>query len=113
RSSPGDFCRVQFTVDCANAEGEVRLQLHLTDEYDSDQWTGYRFYQLLHEGEIVWEEDIALTRRGGNEWSSIDVTELTEGVDQLDLTLQLLDRRPVGNYTTTIFIGPVRLVAAG
>ncbi|MEA3402952.1 MAG: glycoside hydrolase family 20 zincin-like fold domain-containing protein [Armatimonadota bacterium] len=112
-STPGDFCRVEFSLDCADAQGELRLQLHLTDEYDSDRWTGYRFYQLLHEGEVIWEEDIALTRRGGNEWSSIDVTELAEGVEELDLTLQLLDRRPVGNYTTTIFVGPVRLVAGG
>ena len=28
----------------------------------------------------------------------------------LELTLRLVDKRPVGNYTTTIFVGPVRLV---
>ena len=28
----------------------------------------------------------------------------------LMLTLRSLDKRPVGNYSATIFIGPVRLV---
>jgi len=46
------------------AEGKLKLQVHLTDEYDSDRWTGYRFYQLLHDGQVIWEEDIALSRRG-------------------------------------------------
>lgn len=109
-SRTGDFCQVEFTLDCADAHGNLHLQLYLTDEYHSDQWTGYRFYRLLHAGEPIWEEDIARTRRGGNEWSSIDVSDLAADADHLDLMLQVIDRRPVANYTTTIFVGPIRLV---
>ena len=109
-STPGDFCQVTFQLPCPAFEGKLHLQLHLTDEYDSDRWTGYRFYQLLHKGEVIWEEDIALTRRGGREWTSIDISKLAAGHGQLEFTLRLLDKRAVGNYTTTIFIGPVRLV---
>ncbi len=109
-SVPGDFCQVTFRLPRPDFQGKLKLQVHLTDEYDSDRWTGYRFYQLLHDGEVIWEEDIALTRRGGREWSSIDVSDLAAEADELRFTLRLLDKRPVGNYTTTIFIGPVRLV---
>jgi len=109
-SKPGELCQVAFSIPVPEFRGKLHLQLHLTDEYDSDRWTGYRFYQLLHGDTVVWEEDIALTRRGGGEWTSLDVTALARGRDRLDLTLRLLDKRSVGNYTTTIFLGPVRLV---
>ena len=109
-STPGDFCRVTFRVPRPEVSGKLHLQVHLTDEYDSDIWTRYRFYQLLHGGEVVWEEDIALTRRGGREWSSIDISGLGGDGEELELTLRVLDKRPVGNYATTIFIGPVRVV---
>jgi len=110
-SVPGDFCQVTFQMPGPEFEGKLKLQVHLTDEYDSDRWTGYRFYQLLHGAEVIWEEDIALTRRGGGEWSSIDVSDLAADVDELEFALRLLDKRPVGNYTTTIFVGPITLVA--
>ena len=110
RSVSGDYCQVTFTVDLPESREKLGLQLHLTDEYDSDVWTGYRFYQLLHEGAVVWEEDIALTRHGGGEWSSIDISGIAAGNTRLTLTLRLLDKRPVANYQTTIFVGPVRVV---
>ena len=109
-SQPGDFCQVTFSLPIPEHEGKLHLQLHLTDEYDSDRWMKYRYYQLLLEGEMVWQEDIALTRRGGKEWSSIDISEAIGEKREVEVTLRLLDVRPVGNYTTTIFIGAVRLV---
>ncbi len=109
-SSPGDFCQVTFRFQRPHCEGKLHLQFFLTDEYDSDKWRGYRYYQLLHGNDLVWEEDIALTRRGGHEWSSVDVSRIGAEGEEIELTLRLLDRRAVGNYTTTVFIGPVRLV---
>ena len=38
------------------------------------------------------------------------MTRVAPQQGELPLTLRLLDKRPVGNYTTTIFVGPVRLV---
>ncbi len=90
--------------------GNTQLQLHLSDEHDSDVWTGYRFYQLLHHEVVVWEEHIALTRRGGGEWTSIDISRLTGEGEPVRLTLRLVDKRSVANYPATIFIGQMRVV---
>ena len=109
-SVAGELCQVSFPLRVPEHTGRLQVQLHLTDEYDSDRWTGYRFYQLLSGEEVIWEEDIALTRRGGGEWSNVDVTRIAPQQGELELALRLLDKRPVGNYTTTIFVGPVRLV---
>jgi len=110
-SAPGDLCQVAFSLPVPQPGGNPKLQLHLTDEYDSDRWTGYRFYQLLHADQVVWEEDIARTRRGGGEWSEVDVSGLPLAKGMLSLTLRMLDKRAVANYPTTVFLGPVRLVA--
>lgn len=109
-STPGDLCQVTVRFPRPHCEGKLHLQLFLTDEYDSAQWQGYRFYQLLHGERVLWQEDIALTRRGGKEWSDVDLSALQGEGEELELTLRLIDRRGVGNYPTTILVGPWRLV---
>lgn len=109
-SAAGDMCQVSFRLPAPKHAGRLQVQLHLADEYDSNRWTGYRFYRLVSGEEVLSEEDIALARLGGREWTGVDVTDLAPRQGELSLALRLLDKRPVGNYTTTIFIGPVRVV---
>jgi len=41
----------------------------------------------------------------------VDVSGLPLAKGMLSLTLRMLDKRAVANYPTTVFLGPVRLVA--
>ncbi len=109
-SVPGDYVQVDLALPVPKFERHLTLQFFLNDEYDSEKWPKYRFYQWLHGDRVLWEEDIALTRQGGREWSSLDLTDLARGKQQLNLSLRLLDRRPVANYQTTIFVGELRLL---
>jgi len=109
RSAPGDFCQVTFSVDVPAFEGKLHVQLFLADNFRNELWPGYRFYQLLHGDQILWEEDIEGERKG-RRWTSIDISELAMGQEKLLLTLRVFDKRGVVIYPTTSLIGPVRLM---
>ena len=101
---------LQLPVGTRRADGEQRrfVELSVYDNYIQPHISGYRFYQLLAAGEVLWELDIAesLACR-----PRVDVSGLAEGRDRLELTLRIVDKKPVGNYGTTSFIGPMRIVS--
>lgn len=58
---------------------------------------GYHYKQLLVDGTVVWEEDVA----GGSNGSSkvtVDVTAQVRGKIRVTLAFRLLDKKGVGNY---------------
>jgi len=109
-SAPGDFCEVSAHVRIPESNGRVQAQVFLADNFHMDKWTKYRFYQLLCDGRLLWQEDI-LADRKKQRWSSIDVTSAIEGGKEVLLTLRVIDKRGVTEYPSTTLIGPLRLVS--
>ena len=110
RTKVGNFSQVTFELPVPKSNRKKTLQFFLTDEYFNKKWTGYRFYELLYDGKIIWEEDIALKRDGQDAWSTIDVTDIVNGKKKIKLTFRLRDRKSSNDLQSTTLIGPVRLV---
>jgi len=105
-----NFAQVTFNLPVPKSNKKKELQFFLIDEYFNEKWTGYRFYELLYDGKIIWEEDVALKRDGQNAWSTIDVTDIVNGKKNLKLTFRLRDRKSSNDLQSTTLIGSVRLV---
>ena len=58
---------------------------------------GYHFKQLLVNGAVVWEEDVA---GGTNAWRevTVDVTAAAQGKTNLTIAFRLLDKKGVSNF---------------
>ena len=108
-SSPGDFCQVSGEIDAPDFQGRLVLQIFVADNFFMTQWTGYRFYQVLCDRKVLWEEDILVDRQG-KRWTSIDITEAARGRSRLPLAFRVIDKRGVGNYGSATLLGPARLV---
>jgi hypothetical protein len=59
--------------------------------------SGYHFKQLLINGSVVWEEDVA---GGTNDWREIkvDASEHVHGNSNVSIAFRLLDKKGVGNF---------------
>jgi len=108
RSAPGDYAELRAAVKTPAFDGKLLLDAFITDTMHTTKWTGYRFVQLWVDDKKVWEEDIAVSREG-EEWLTADITKAAKGSAMLKLRFRVEDRKGVGNYTTTTFLGPVRL----
>jgi hypothetical protein len=109
-SRAGDYCAVHARVRLPATGRPIRAQVFRADGYGNPDWPGYRCYQLLVNGQVVWEEDITRDE-GQSRWASVDVTAAVAGKREVEVTLRILDRRGVGNYGTASLLGPVRFVA--
>ena len=58
---------------------------------------GYHFKQLLIDGKVVWEQDVA---GGPDGWQEVvvDVAEWVHGKTSITLAFRLLDKKGVGNF---------------
>jgi hypothetical protein len=58
---------------------------------------GYHYKQLLVDGTVVWEEDVAA---GSSSWCkvAVDVTERVRGKTEITLAFRLLDKKGVSNF---------------
>jgi len=94
-SQAGDF--VQATQSATAAPGGPRrLSFRERDDYTGPT-AGYHFKQLLVNGAVVWEADVA---GGTNAWGdvAVDVTAATQGRTDCTVAFRLLDKRGVGNF---------------
>jgi len=73
-----------------------RLGFRERDDY-TGQTAGYHFKQLLIDGKVVWEEDVA---GGTNAWRtiSLDATEWLDRATNVSVAFRLLDKKGVGNF---------------
>ncbi|MBI5832977.1 MAG: hypothetical protein HZB16_11830, partial [Armatimonadetes bacterium] len=85
------------------------LQLYLNDTLVSPDWPGYRWYALRCGDRLLWEEDLALNRHG-KEWTTVDLSPVAKPGETLRLRLEVVDRKGVADYATTVVVGAVRLV---
>jgi hypothetical protein len=94
-SQPGDFVQARQS---ARAEPSKAQRLHFRERDDYKGPTaGYHFKQLLVNGAVVWEEDVA---GGGNAWRevAVDVPAAARDSTNLAIAFRLLDKQGVGNF---------------
>ena len=66
-------------------------------DYYAGSTAGYHFKQLLVDGAVAWEDDVA---GGTDAWRevTVDITPFTRGKARVTLAFRLLDRKGVGNF---------------
>ena len=94
-SQPGDFVRVSQPAAVVPDERQC-LRFRERDDFTADT-AGYHFKQLLVNGTVVWEEDLA---GGTNAWCevTVDVTAAARGSTNLTIAFCLLDKQGVSNF---------------
>jgi len=94
-SRAGDFVMASQRAQVRPAE-QYRLRFRERDDF-SGPTAGYHFKQLLVDGTVVWEEDVA---GGSAAWRTItvDVTPQVRGKAQVKVAFRLLDKQGVGNF---------------
>jgi hypothetical protein len=94
-SQPGDFVLASQSAT-ALPGGPKRLRFRERDDFTA-QTSGYHFKQLLVNGAVVWEEDVA---GGSNAWSevAVDVTTAARAGTNLTIAFCLLDKKGVSNF---------------
>jgi len=107
-AAPGEFV---YPSDTSSKAGDFVMagqsaRVLPADRYlirfrEQDDFTGptdgYHFKQLLIDGAVVWEEDVA---GGDNAWRDVevDVTNQVRGKSAVTVALRLLDKKGVGNF---------------
>ena len=94
-SKEGDFVMVSQSAKVLPADRYV-LSFRERDDFTGPT-AGYHFKQLLVDGTVVWEEDVA---GGSPAWQKIavDVTEQVRGKTSITVALRLLDKKAVSNF---------------
>jgi hypothetical protein len=94
-SQPGDF--VQASQSAKVMPGEAhRLSFRERDDFTGPT-AGYHFKQLVVNGTVAWEEDVA---GGNNAWKevAVDVPAAAQRSTNLTIAFRLLDKKGVGNF---------------
>lgn len=96
RTKPGDFVSATQTIR-PDGSGNYKLSFRTMDE--GQYLAGYHFKQLLVDGTVVWEEDVAANTTD-RQWQEVDVdlTPYLSGKSQADLTFRLYEKQGVSNY---------------
>ena len=94
-SRPGDFVQVSQSATVLPGKFQ-RLRFRERDDFTGST-AGYHFKQLLANGSVVWEADVA---GGTNAWCEVivDVTAAAQGQSSLPLAFRLLDKQGVSNF---------------
>jgi hypothetical protein len=94
-SQAGDFIQASQTAPILQG-GVQRLRFCERDDFTGPT-AGYHFKQLLVNGNVVWEEDVA---GGTNAWRqvTVDVSHAARGATNVALAFRLLDKKGVSNF---------------
>jgi len=94
-SSAGDFVTASQSATVLPA-GPYRLQFRQRDDFTGPT-SGYHFKQLLVDGAVAWEEDVA---GGPGGWNAVtvDVTEHVRGKTSATIAFRLIDKKGVSNF---------------
>jgi hypothetical protein len=97
-SRAGDYVMAAETAKVLSAG---RYLIHFRDQanpgWNTSPPTGYHVKQLLVNGVVVWEQDVAASKGGWQE-AEVDVTSQARGKTDVDLAFRLLERSGVGNF---------------
>jgi len=104
-SRAGDFVMAAQSVKVLPGE-RWRLEFRERDDF-AGPTAGYHFKQLLVDGAVVWEEDVA---GGAAGWRhiAVDVTEHVRGKTSATVAFRLLDKQGVSNFGLRWHLGGLR-----
>ncbi len=94
-TQPGDFAMAEITARVLSKR-DCRIRFREQDDFTGET-SGYHFKQLLLDGALVWEEDVAGGRSGWQD-VNLDVTEQTHGKTNTTIALRLFDKKGVSNF---------------
>jgi hypothetical protein len=95
-SRPGDYVMASQSVQVLPGNAyEIRF---LDRDGYSGVTNGYHFKQLLVDGKVGWEEDVA-GKPDGSQAVVVNVTDLARGKASLTLAFRLLEKKGVGNFS--------------
>jgi hypothetical protein len=94
-SKPGEFVQVSQSAKVLPDQPQ-RLSFRERDDYTGPT-AGYHFKQLVVNGIVVWQEDVA---GGSNAWREItvDVPAPARGTTNSTIAFRLMDKQGVGNF---------------
>ena len=104
-STPGDFVMAGQTA-AASAADKYAISFRQRDDFTGPT-AGYHFKQLLVDGTVVWEEDVA----GGKtswQWIRVEVTEQVRGKSRITLAFRMIDKQGVSNFGVRWHLGDIR-----
>jgi hypothetical protein len=95
RSHPGDYVTASQSAKVRSADRYV-LQFSENDNFTGPT-AGYHYKQVLVDGAVVWEEDVA---GGTSGWHkvTIDVSQQLRGKSTCTLALRLVEKKGVSNF---------------
>jgi hypothetical protein len=98
QSRPGDFVMAAQTARALPATRHlIRFRDNDNPGWNSPPPGGYHIKQLLIDGVVVWEEDVAVTKPGWLE-HEVDVTSQSRGHTNVTVVFRLLEKKGVSNY---------------
>jgi hypothetical protein len=105
-SQAGDFVMVSQS---ATVLGVARAEIRFREQDDYTGTTaGYHFKQLLVDGEVAWEADVAGGTLAAQE-VVVDVTRLVGEKRSVTIAFRLLDKKDVGNFGVTWSVRDLRV----
>lgn len=104
-STAGQYGALSQRISVQPSESH-RLSVRVRDDFTSTT-AGYHFIQVLIDGAVVVERDVA----GGGDWGALtaDVTNALSGKTAATLTLRLYEKRGVGNFGVTVLFDDVSI----
>lgn len=99
RSTPGDFAGIRKQIG-VKGSGPYLITLKEQDDYEGPT-AGYHFKQLLLDGEVVWEEDVAGGVRAYRD-TTLNVTDRVLGKQQVTVVLRVFDKKGVSNFPVVV-----------
>jgi hypothetical protein len=94
-SAAGDFGMADQTARVMPRDSHT-IRFRETDDFNGST-TGYHFKQLLVDGAVVWESDVAVGRRGWQD-VTVDVTPQAKGKRDMSIAFRLVDKKGVANF---------------
>ena len=108
----GDYGQIRTSVPVPKHTGTLVADFFVADTRIEDRYRNVRTLSLFVNGRPVWEQDIALDQRG-QEWVTVDLTEIARGAEVLDFVFTVMEKQAVGHHTSTVFLGPLVLRETG
>jgi len=107
-STTGQFGALHQDITVEPADS-YQLSVRVWDDFDGPT-AGYHTIQVLLDGQVVAEEDVATTS-GWRELTA-DVTDALAGKSKATLTLRLFEKRGVSNFGVAVLFDEVRITGA-
>jgi hypothetical protein len=97
-SKAGDFAMAAQTAAVLKGPRQMlRFSYNANPGWNSPPPSGYHIKQLMVDGAVVWEEDVADTKAGWQD-AVVDVTTQANGRTNLTVAFRLFEKKGVGNY---------------